>query len=139
MKKSKKIVQQDHLSAPSPLLRTLFLFQFQIKNFFFPELKSIDERRPSSSCTSPTSPLLLPKAMSNKSRVEATSSSISTTFSRDSGIDSMNAANSPGKGPLGIQARIAQLVAYRLGTGKVPGSNPSKGENFSVKISNWIV
>ena len=38
-----------------------------------------------------------------------------------------------------IQARIAQLVAYRLGTGEVPGSNPSKGENFSVKISNWIV
>ena len=35
-----------------------------------------------------------------------------------------------------IQARIAQLVAYRLGTGKVPGSNPGKGENFSVKISN---
>ena len=32
-----------------------------------------------------------------------------------------------------IQARIAQLVAYRLGTGKVPGSNPGKGENFSVK------
>ena len=36
----------------------------------------------------------------------------------------------------GIQARIAQLVAYRLATGEVPGSNPSKGENFSVKISN---
>ena len=32
-----------------------------------------------------------------------------------------------------IQARIAQLVAYRLGTGEVPGSNPL------VKISNWIV
>ena len=31
-----------------------------------------------------------------------------------------------------IQARIAQLVAYRLGT----GSNPIKGENFSMKISN---
>ena len=30
-------------------------------------------------------------------------------------------------------ARIAQLVAYRLGTGKVPDSNPGKGENFSVK------
>ena len=29
-----------------------------------------------------------------------------------------------------IQARIAQLVAYRLGTGVVPGSNPGKGENF---------
>ena len=38
-----------------------------------------------------------------------------------------------------IQARIAQLVAYRLGTGEVPGSHPDKGENFSVKISNWIV
>ena len=38
-----------------------------------------------------------------------------------------------------IQARIAQLVAYRLGTGEIPGSNPSKGDNFSVKISNWIV
>ena len=38
-----------------------------------------------------------------------------------------------------IQARIAQLVAYWLGTGEVPGSNLGKGENFSVKISNWIV
>ena len=38
-----------------------------------------------------------------------------------------------------IQARKAQLVAYRLGTGEVPGSNPGTGENFSVKISNWIV
>ena len=38
-----------------------------------------------------------------------------------------------------IQARIAQLVAYWLGTGKVPGSNPGKGENFSLKLSNWIV
>ena len=38
-----------------------------------------------------------------------------------------------------IQASIAQLVAYRLGTGLVQGSNPGKGENFSVKISNWIV
>ena len=38
-----------------------------------------------------------------------------------------------------IQARIAQLVVYRLGTGEVPGSNPGKGENFAVKISNWIV
>ena len=35
---------------------------------------------------------------------------------------------------LDIQARIAQLVAYWLGTGEVPGSNPVKGENFSVKI-----
>ena len=35
-----------------------------------------------------------------------------------------------------IQARIAQLVAYRLGTGEVTGSNPGKGENFSLKISN---
>ena len=38
-----------------------------------------------------------------------------------------------------FQARIAQLVAYRLGTGEVPGSNPGKGENFLMKISNWIV
>ena len=38
-----------------------------------------------------------------------------------------------------IQARIAQLVAYWLGTGEVPGSNPGKGENFTVKISDWIV
>ena len=38
-----------------------------------------------------------------------------------------------------IQARVAQLEAYWLGTGKVPGSNPGNGENFSVKISNWIV
>ena len=37
------------------------------------------------------------------------------------------------------QARIAQLVAYWLGTGEVTGSNPGKGENFSVKISNWFV
>ena len=35
-----------------------------------------------------------------------------------------------------IQARIAQLIAYRLGTREDPGSNPGKGENFSVKISN---
>ena len=35
-----------------------------------------------------------------------------------------------------IQARIAQLVAYRLGTREVPGSNPGKDENFSMKISN---
>ena len=33
-----------------------------------------------------------------------------------------------------IQARIAQLVAYWLGTGEVPGSNPGKGENFSMKL-----
>ena len=38
-----------------------------------------------------------------------------------------------------IQAMIAQLVAYRLGTREVLGSNPGKGQNFSVKISNWIV
>ena len=31
-----------------------------------------------------------------------------------------------------IQARIAQLVAYLLGDGEVLGSNPGKGENFSV-------
>ena len=35
-----------------------------------------------------------------------------------------------------IQARIAQLVAYQLGNGEVPGSNPSKGQNLSMKISN---
>ena len=35
-----------------------------------------------------------------------------------------------------IQARIAQLVAYQLGTEEIPGSNPGKGENFSMKISN---
>ena len=29
-----------------------------------------------------------------------------------------------------IQGRIAQLVAYRLGTGEVLGSNPGKGDNF---------
>ena len=40
---------------------------------------------------------------------------------------------------LEIQARIAQLVAYRLGSGEVPVSNPGKGENFSVKKSNWII
>ena len=38
-----------------------------------------------------------------------------------------------------IRARIAQLVAYLFGTGEVPGSNPGKGKNFSLKISNWIV
>ena len=38
-----------------------------------------------------------------------------------------------------IQARRAHFVAYRLGTGEVPGSNPGKGEHFSVKISNWII
>ena len=38
-----------------------------------------------------------------------------------------------------IQAWIAQLVAYRLGTGEVPGSKPGKGENFSVKIgTGWF-
>ena len=40
--------------------------------------------------------------------------------------------------PDGIQARKAQLVAYWLGTREVLVSNPGKGENFSVKISNWI-
>ena len=38
-----------------------------------------------------------------------------------------------------IQARIAQLVAYRLGTREIPGSNPGKAKNITVKISNWIV
>ena len=32
-----------------------------------------------------------------------------------------------------MQVRTAQLVAYWLGTWEVPGSNPGKGENFSVK------
>ena len=32
-----------------------------------------------------------------------------------------------------IQARIAQLVAYQLGTREVPDSNTGKGENFSIK------
>ena len=34
-----------------------------------------------------------------------------------------------------IQARIAQLVAYWLGSGGVPGSNHGKGKNFSMNIS----
>ena len=38
-----------------------------------------------------------------------------------------------------IQARIAQLVAYRLGTGELPGSNPGKSKNFSGKISNRFI
>ena len=36
------------------------------------------------------------------------------------------------------QARIAQLVAYQLGTSEVLGSNPGKDKNFSMKISNWL-
>ena len=32
-----------------------------------------------------------------------------------------------------IQAWIAQLVAHRLGTMEVVGSNPGKGEDFSKK------
>ena len=35
-----------------------------------------------------------------------------------------------------FQDRIAQLVAYQLDTGEDPGSNPGKGENFSMKISD---
>ena len=42
----------------------------------------------------------------------------------------------PNNDQFAIQARIAQLVAYGLGTWEVPGSNPGKGENFSMKISN---
>ena len=38
----------------------------------------------------------------------------------------------------GIQARIAQLVAYRLGTGEILGSNPGKGENFSMNIKRQV-
>ena len=30
------------------------------------------------------------------------------------------------------------MVTYRLVTGDVPGSNPGKGENFSMKITNWF-
>jgi len=56
------------------------------------ELKSIEDRLPSS-CHSPSSAVLVRKAMTKQSDAL---SSISTTFSRDSGIDSMNAANSPG-------------------------------------------
>ena len=37
------------------------------------------------------------------------------------------------------QVVIAQWLASRLATREVPGSNPGKGENFSVKISDWIV
>ena len=35
-----------------------------------------------------------------------------------------------------IQAWIAHLVAHRLGTREVQGSNPDKGDNISMKISN---
>ena len=42
------------------------------------------------------------------------------------------------KVPFTIQARIAQLVAFWLSTGEVPDSNPGKGENFSMKIFNFI-
>ena len=34
---------------------------------------------------------------------------------------------------------IDQLVAYQLGTGEVPGSNPGKGENFLIKITGKYV
>ena len=37
-----------------------------------------------------------------------------------------------------IQARIAQLVAYQLGTGEIQGSYPGKGENFSMKIKTGV-
>ena len=37
------------------------------------------------------------------------------------------------------QVVIAQRLAKRLATLEVPGSNPGMGENFSVKINNWIV
>ena len=30
------------------------------------------------------------------------------------------------------------MVAYGLGTGEVQGSNPGKGENFSVKIKTGV-
>ena len=35
-----------------------------------------------------------------------------------------------------IQAWIAQLVAHRLGTIEVMGTNPCKGEDFSKKLIN---
>ena len=35
-----------------------------------------------------------------------------------------------------ILARIAQLVAYQLGTREVPCSNLGKDDNFSMKLSN---
>ena len=35
-----------------------------------------------------------------------------------------------------ILAWIVQLVAHRLGTQEVRGSNPGKGDNISMKISN---
>ena len=35
--------------------------------------------------------------------------------------------------------RVLNLMNLDKVTGEVPGSNPGKGENFSVKISNWIV
>jgi hypothetical protein len=63
------------------------------------ELKSIDERRASSTTTTcqspPPSAMLVRKALANGNKVDI-AASICTTFSRDSGIDSMNAANSPG-------------------------------------------
>ena len=31
------------------------------------------------------------------------------------------------------------MVAYQLGIGDVPGSNPGKGENFSMKINDGLV
>ena len=37
-----------------------------------------------------------------------------------------------------IQARIAQLVAYQIGTREVLGSNPGRGKNFPMKISNCL-
>ena len=38
-----------------------------------------------------------------------------------------------------IRAWIAQLVAHRLGTQEVRGSNAGKGEIFSMKISNCFI
>ena len=35
-----------------------------------------------------------------------------------------------------IQAWIARVVAHRRGTREVQGSNPGKGEKFSMEISN---
>ena len=38
-----------------------------------------------------------------------------------------------------VDSWIAQLVAYRLGTGEVLGSNSGEGENFSVKIRSSMI
>ena len=37
-----------------------------------------------------------------------------------------------------VKAQKAQLVAYRLGTGEVPGSNPSKGKFIHLKSPSTL-